>query len=365
MIVSGSGITESSYDNLYINDGNENHKYSGGFNISNLVTVGNTLTIELQSDSSVVKDGYELTVTLVSKDDVCPVNYVYGDDTVTKKHVKDSVIELAEFDDLFSLPVTDAFVCWRNGDNDYSEGSAYTVTGGVTFTAVTEVMPVVTFDGNGAVLITDSEKTQATFSVPKGTKDLIPHSDQLFVKPDGKYFGGWTIDGRVYEVGEEFTVTGDVTATAIWRDANEWDSLNESLADTSVADHGTITLTKNVTAVTGSYPLTVPKGVSVTIDLNGYTLDGTQAAVIDQNAIAVYGSLTFTDSSADTSGAVTGGCITVIEDAEFYTNSSVSDSFEATLTQSYVIEDNNGVRTNYTYSVAYCPTLACAMTAAS
>ncbi len=365
--VSGSGVTESSsYDYLkFYNGGTDrspalgNERYGGRFTISEpLITDGEYLTIYFHSDSSVNNAGYALTITVFSR---ALVNYVFGEETQSVAARKNSTITLADFDDLFNSYERE-FVCWSKDDENYNEGDEFLISGDVTFTAVTRLKPTVTFDGNGAEVI-GGEGATVTPAIPFPTGETapLPAADEVFIIPKNKYFAGWSYNNRVYAAGEEFTLTEDVTFTALWRDPNGWDLLGETLNAESGTDLGTITLTEDLTASVGSYPLTVPEGVTAIIDLNGKTLDGTKAAEFYGEMIAVRGSLTFTGN-----GSVTGGNITAYENGVFAPGEAVGACFEATLTQSYTIElretDENS---SHIYSVSYCPTLQAAMTAAA
>lgn len=371
--VSGSGRTENSWDYLYFYDGAtardtiiNNKKYTGTFSISAydpLQTTGNYLTVYFHSDSSNNYSGFALTITVLAQNQV---TYEFDGETQSVAVQKDTTITLAEFDDLFESE-TKEFLYWQLGDDTYNGGDEYFVSDDVTFTAVTRLMPTVILDGSGATVKAELGgdgviTTLGPIPYPTGTTDALPHAIYIFNFPENKYFGGWSYNGSVYNVGEDFTITGDVTFTAIWRDATAWDLLNEELQTAT----GTITLTGDVTAANGSLPLTVPAGVTATIDLNGYTLDGTQAAASDGCAVNVYGSLTVIDMSDGGSGMITGGSVTAVENGVFTPDSHVADSFEATVTQSYVIEDNaTDVQTDGVYSVSYYPTFAEAMIAAA
>lgn len=48
-----------------------------------------------------------------------------------------------------------------------------------------------------------------------GIVELPPNG---FTPPTGKEFKGWEIDGKTHKVGENITVTSDVTVKALWKD---------------------------------------------------------------------------------------------------------------------------------------------------
>ena len=91
--------------------------------------------------------------------------------------------------------------------------------------------------------------------------------------------------------------------------AMTWSDLQSALSA-----GGTVTLTNDVTAGRSDTYLTVPEGIAVTLDLNGYTIDRhLGGSVTYGNVIDVRGDLTLTDSSATNeektngTGKITGG----------------------------------------------------------
>ena len=94
--------------------------------------------------------------------------------------------------------------------------------------------------------------------------------------------------------------------TALTRAENltPWQSLQEQL---NAGGH--IKLTQNVTAAAGESGLIVPSSVTVTLDLNGFTIDRGLADSSPQSkgyVIKNEGNLTIRDSSAAQTGAITG-----------------------------------------------------------
>ena len=370
LTVTGSGLTEYNYDYLRFYDGASSSdptlgssKYTGNFSIdegASLNSTGNYLRIYFHSDSSYNYSGFALTITAAAMNQI---TYDFDGDTRSVAVQKDSTIHLEHFDYLFESD-TKEFLYWQLGDDTYDEGDEYYVTEDVTFTAVTRLMPTVTLDGSGATVkealggdgvIT----TLGPIPYPTGTTDLLPHASYIFDFPENKQFGGWSYNGNIYNAGDEFTITEDVTFTAIWRDPTAWDLLGEQLQTAQ----GTITLTEDITAEIGSLPLNVPEGVTATIDLNGHTLDGTNAAALDGNIINVYGGLTITDSNGN--GAITGGSAAAYQSGAFTPDSTVPESFAATVTQSCRADyDDSDNYENIIYSVSWYPTIAGAMKAA-
>ncbi len=80
---------------------------------------------------------------------------------------------------------------------------------------------------------------------------------------------------------------------------------------TALQQNGAVQLTENVTHnCSTDLALLVPSGKTVTLDLNGHTIDrglSGKAGVQDGYVIMVAGNLTVTDSSANQSGTITGG----------------------------------------------------------
>ena len=68
----------------------------------------------------------------------------------------------------------------------------------------------VTFDGNGGTGKMDEQ------TVKKGDSYKLPENG--FTPPAGKEFNGWEFSGKIYQVGEEIPVDGDVTVKALWKD---------------------------------------------------------------------------------------------------------------------------------------------------
>ena len=77
----------------------------------------------------------------------------------------------------------------------------------------------------------------------------------------------------------------------------------------AVQSSGTVTLTNDVICDNQEYgPITIPEGVNVTIDLNGYKIDRNLTEAVDKGAVIdVYGSLTVKDDSCAKTGTITGG----------------------------------------------------------
>jgi len=100
----------------------------------------------------------------------------------------------------------------------------------------------------------------------------------------------YAVDGKTYYIAVDNT---------------PWFSLNEQLGK-----GGTVTLNADVTATDSDVALMIPHGVTVTLDLNGYTLDRNLSSAKENGfVIKVWGdaSLTIMDSSEGKTGTIKGG----------------------------------------------------------
>lgn len=89
--------------------------------------------------------------------------------------------------------------------------------------------------------------------------------------------------------------------------ASDWSSIKSLL---ELSSQNSITLTADVKAGGSDACLTIDSGKDFTIDLNGCTLSRGRTSVDDNGSVIVVkngGTLTITDSSADSSGRITGG----------------------------------------------------------
>ncbi|MBR2800107.1 MAG: InlB B-repeat-containing protein [Oscillospiraceae bacterium] len=109
-------------------------------------------------------------------------------------------------------------------------------------------------------------------------------------------------NGSVLYFSPSFTMpAADVTVTANFRAFTPWALLQER-----VNAGGTVTLEQDYTASASDAALTIPEGVTVTLDLQGHTLSrGKSGAVKNGNVITVEGTLVLEDSAGG--GTITGG----------------------------------------------------------
>ncbi len=94
-------------------------------------------------------------------------------------------------------------------------------------------------------------------------------------------------------------------STLVYWDMMTWAGIQETID--AAQDAVTITLDNNVTAGSSDGPLVIPVGKTVTLDLNGCTLDRNyQSTGTYSEGITVYGDLTIEDGSAAGTGMITG-----------------------------------------------------------
>ncbi|MBR6953899.1 MAG: Cna B-type domain-containing protein [Clostridia bacterium] len=121
---------------------------------------------------------------------------------------------------------------------------------------------------------------------------------------DGFVFGGWQVGDSdvILAEGEAYQFTDSSTLTAIWR--NYWPELQAAI--NQAASGAVITMTGKATASAYDGALTIPSGKTITLDLNGYTLNrGLTSAKGDGQVITNNGTLTIRDSRGG--GIITGG----------------------------------------------------------
>ncbi|MBQ0100959.1 MAG: InlB B-repeat-containing protein, partial [Lachnospiraceae bacterium] len=121
----------------------------------------------------------------------------------------------------------------------------------------------------------------------------------------GYSFLGWYKDAALQNVWnfESDPVNGNTVLYGKWEDI-AWLALQED-----VQSSGTVTLTEDVVCDDQAYgPITIPEGISVTIDLNGHKIDRNLTEAVDKGAVLeVFGSLTVRDGSSAGTGTITGG----------------------------------------------------------
>lgn len=109
----------------------------------------------------------------------------------------------------FDAPEGKSFLYWTIDGTVYQPGSSIRVDKDLTARAVwSERVCVLSFDPNGGT------GEMSPVNVQYGEKVTLPECG--FTAPDGRSFNGWEIDGKKYDAGSQFTITGDCTAKAIW-----------------------------------------------------------------------------------------------------------------------------------------------------
>ena len=111
----------------------------------------------------------------------------------------------------FTAPENKEFQGWKIGDTEYAADDEITVNEDTEVKALwKDIEYKVTFDGNGGTGDMPGK------TVKKGGIVELPPNG--FTPPTGKEFKGWEIDGKTHKVGENITVTSDVTVKALWKD---------------------------------------------------------------------------------------------------------------------------------------------------
>ena len=190
----------------------------------------------------------------------------------------------------FTEPEWCGFLGWQVGDdaeNLKQPGETFTVNGNTTVKAVWKRDSyTVTFDANGG------SEVEAQ-SIQRGETATRP-ADPV---REGYVFGGWKLEGALYEFNTP--ATGDITLLASWK--NPWTLLQEEIEST---ESSVITLTRDVTAEPQQSALLIPEGRTVTIDLNGHSVDRARTAREEDGCVLIVkGSLTLRGE-----GEITGGC---------------------------------------------------------
>ena len=115
--------------------------------------------------------------------------------------------------------------------------------------------------------------------------------------------------GKVYTAGIWNTDdTNQLGGVDLYPFTNPWEELQTLIADAS--DGAVIKLNKSYKASASDNALLIPEGKTLTLDLNGFTIDrglAGKSAVAGGNVITNKGSLTIKDTSRAKSGKITGG----------------------------------------------------------
>ena len=176
---------------------------------------------ESEPETAVV-DG-QITVTYKSG--------IEGMDDYTVKVDANANFPLAECP--FTLPEDLAFVGWKQAVStdgvETIDPQSETLPAGATFASAesnltfiaetaAKVQATVTYvpgDGSDTKF---EDKTAGFKSGDTVQYQLLDLAAAGFASPDGKTFGGWKIGDASYQPGEEVTLNGDTTVTAVWND---------------------------------------------------------------------------------------------------------------------------------------------------
>lgn len=111
----------------------------------------------------------------------------------------------------FTAPKNKEFKAWEIDGKEEAPDTEITVNKDTTVKAIWKDIKVdINFDpGEGS-------GTMDKATVKKGSKFKLP--DSKFEAPKNKEFKGWKIGEKEYQVGDEITVNGNTTITALWKD---------------------------------------------------------------------------------------------------------------------------------------------------
>ncbi|MCR5665355.1 MAG: S8 family serine peptidase [Eubacterium sp.] len=209
--------------------GDTGYDTSYGYGIVNMQSFA-----ELQSKTLVT---YKLYGGAFESEDYSEYNYVTSGTKITLPAITKDGYE---------------FAGWQIGDGIYEAGETYEITEDVTVTALWNEIFTITYKVNGGSY-TDADSVVS--EGVSGTTITLPE-----IARSGYEFLGWQIGDDIYEAGDTYIITEDVTITALW-DAE-------------------YTVTYNVNGgklSNGSKSVTVTSGESVTlpsVSRTGYTFKG-------------------------------------------------------------------------------------------
>lgn len=102
------------------------------------------------------------------------------------------------------------FKGWSDGVSTYKTGETYTITKDVEFKAVWAELYYYYYDKNDGIP-TDWDESLLP-KVESGTEITVKDEISL----DGNVFKGWQVGEEIYQPGDKYTITSNVTFTAVW-----------------------------------------------------------------------------------------------------------------------------------------------------
>ena len=154
----------------------------------------------------------------------------------------------------FTPPTRKVFDSWSDGNGTYNQGEEYTLpkqTHVAIYAMWKDETYTVFYDANGG-----TGTMEAAVDLLYNATSILPDPQGYFTAPTGKKFAGWTIgnDTTVYQVGDSFTVTGNVDVKAVWEDLATYTITYDANGGSGTMTNGTAT-----------------EGTPFTLPANGFT----------------------------------------------------------------------------------------------
>ena len=242
--------------------------------------------------SNYVSDNYDYEIALNSDKDIIFVNHTHTYETewVWSGDTAQYRVECTECG---YVSLTDAQTTYT--DNDHTRTVTASVEfGGENYSDQKDFhINFITFDTDGIGSMESVTAYDGDYILP------VPDASVYSYCAD---FAGLMIDGNVYQPGEVIEAA-DLTAKVCW--SGSWAKLQAALNNTEITE--AIVLPADITATADDGPLTVPSGRSVTIDLNGFTLDRALTAPQAHGGVIESKANTLIIKDSAGSGKITGG----------------------------------------------------------
>ncbi|MCR4840636.1 MAG: cell wall-binding repeat-containing protein [Lachnospiraceae bacterium] len=356
------------YDGLYENQDSLPYSYEKGYCGKSDIEwrlFTNTMTVYFHSDGSVTYPGFNVKLTVV---DVVPVTFKATDDNQVVIDAKEGAYNtFPDFESIFESPDSNIELeYWSDGEREYAPDDMYLPEEGLTFTAVCKNKPCFTLDGDGQkVKLPRGGQTIYTSYVNTGYyfDEDMPVED-VFELPENKVFGGYQVNGgdEIIPSFAFYPITEDTTFKAVWKEYSDWDDFAEDIYGSEEADLGTIVLEEDLVAEYGSYPITVPAGITLTIDLNGHKIDGSKIAAVGGYALDVRGKLSIIDTAGG--GEFVTAPVRVLDSADTSGMENILSEYKATISRHYYYYSyNDNSNESSAYDHIYIPELKDALEA--